>query len=133
MTALCELSIQGSDDMQGLLDLSCSARTCEVYEQKDSESCSYVTTIRGKPASGTFAHSIPLPAAKKVIVRLLSLQQQGKVSIHSVQLNPIAPEDSQSLARPHSESASCASNFEAGSRSQQAEVKAMLQGLIATG
>ena len=119
--------------LQGLLDLLCSARTCEVYEQKGSDSCSYVTTIRGKPASGAFAHSIPLPAAKKVIVRLLSLQQQAKVTIHIVQLNPGAPEDSQSPASPHSKSASCASNVEAGSRSQQAEVKAMLQGLIATG
>lgn len=119
--------------LQGICTVLCSARTCEVYEQRDSEATSYVSTVRGKPTGEAFEHSVTLPVAQKVVLRLLSLQQRGIIHIHSVQL-AAAPEIS-----PHNESSTSNSSYvqqhstHPSSRSQQAEVTAMLQNLMSTG
>ena len=111
--------------------MQCSARTCEMYEQKDIDSLSYITTNRGKPADGFFEHSVSMPAARKVILRMLSLAQSGILTIHLIQLAP-APNldpDQELLA----DQDSLQHQKTRPSQSQQAEVKAMLQQLISTG
>ena len=126
-------SIRSSAQLQGICTVLCSARTCEVYEQRDSEATSYISTVRGKPKAEAFEHSVELPLAQKVILRLLSLQQRGIIHIHNVQL-AAAPEIS-----PHNESSTTNSSHiqqhstHPSSRSQQAEVTAMLQSLMSTG
>lgn len=134
VTDLCELNLQGPNNFQGICIMLCSARTCEVYEQKDSESTSYVSTVRGRPTAGAFQHTIILPTSKQVILRLLSLQQQGSISVHQVQL-ATSPDDTphQSHSTAETSTSHQAKTITASSRSQQAEVKAMLQHLMSTG
>ncbi|DBB04371.1 TPA: hypothetical protein ACH3X1_012859 [Trebouxia sp. C0004] len=133
ITDLCEVTVHRPEGLQGQCQMLCSARTCEVYEQKDNESTSYVSTVRGKPKAGAFEHCLILPSATKAVLRLLSLQQRGIVHIHRLQLAAV-PEVS-----PHqpSSAADSSPSYQHGSqstsRSQQAEVKAMLQDLMTTG
>lgn len=117
--------------LQWLCTIQCSARTCEIYEQKDIDSLSYIATNRGKPADGLYEHSLSMPAARKVILRMLSLAQSGILAIHSIQLAP-APDP-----YPHHDLLDNQDNLQhektTSSQSQQAEVKAMLQKLMSTG
>ena len=119
--------------MQGQCEVLCSARTCEVYEQKDDESTSYVSTVRGKPKTGAFEHCINLPAATKAVLRLLSLQQHGIVHIYKVQLAAVPEVGPHQLSSAADSRPSDQHSSQSSSRSQQAEVKAMLQDFMSTG
>ena len=120
--------------VQGTLRLTCSARTCEVYEQRDT-STSYASTVRGKPYEGLYQHDIALPRAHRAVLRLLSLQQPGSVKFQSMELLPLLPDARQHAPaadlntgrseRDHTESES--------TRSQKAQVAAMLQTMMASG
>ena len=103
-----------------------------MYEQKDSNSTSYVATTRGKPAEDLFEHSINLPAARKIILRMLSLAQSGIIRIQDIQLASTNEADLQ-----HNTPAEPVSGLQQhhgrASKSQQAEVQAMLQQLMSSG
>lgn len=118
--------------LQGLCTICCSARTCELYDQKDKDSTSYVATTRGKPAGDMFEHSINLPAARKVVLRMLSLAQRGILHIHRIQLAPKNDADCQHEA-PADQISSLQHHPSRESKSQQAEVQAMLQQLMSSG
>lgn len=117
---------------QGLCTITCSARTCEVYEQQDEGSTSYVTTTRGKPTEESFQHSINLPAANKVILRMLSLQHRGILHIHHIKLEPRTDTDLEQ-ERPSDHASSLQHHPGRGIKSQQAEVQAMLQQMMSSG
>ncbi len=119
--------------VQGQCEVLCSARTCEVYEQKDDESTSYVSTVRGKPKAGAFEHLLTLPAATTAVLRLLSLQQRGIVHIYRVQLTAVPEVGPHQLSSAADSRPSHQHSSQSTSRSQQAEVKAMLQDLMSTG
>lgn len=118
--------------LQGLCTIRCSARTCEVYEQQDTDCISYVATTRGKPAGDSFQHSISLPAAAKVILRMLSLQHPGILHIHHIQLESNSDTDFQQ-EKPADRVGSLQHRQSRGTKSQQAEVQAMLQQMMSSG
>ena len=120
-------------DVQGQCEVLCSARTCEVYEQRDNESTSYISTVRGKPKAGAFEHCLTLPAATKTVLRLLSLQQHGIVHIYRVQLAAVPEVGPHQLSSATDSRPSGPHSSQFSSRSQQAEVKAMLQTFMSTG
>lgn len=103
-----------------------------MYEQKDSNSTSYVATTRGKPAGNLFEHSINLPAARKIILRMLSLAQSGIICIHDIQLAP-TPEANLQHRTPADQVSGVQQHHSRASESQQAEVHAMLQQLMSSG
>lgn len=106
-----------------------------MYEQKDSDSTSYVATTRGKPAGDLFEHSINLPAARKIILRMLSLAQSGIICIHHIQLAPTALLTEADLGHkaPADQVSGVQQHHSRASKSQQAEVQAMLQQLMSSG
>lgn len=118
--------------LQGLCTMSCSARTCEVYEQQDKDSTSYVATTRGKPAGELFQHSINLPAAAKTILRMLSLKHPGILHIHHIQLEANSDIDLQQ-GRSADKGDSLQHRQGWANKSQQAEVQAMLQQMMSSG
>ncbi|KAL3142009.1 hypothetical protein ABBQ32_004649 [Trebouxia sp. C0010 RCD-2024] len=132
VTNLCQLLLQSSSDFQGICTIRCSARTCEVYEQQDNNSTSYVATTRGKLAGEAFQHSLTLPAAPKVILRMLSLQHPGILHIHHVQLESSSDTDLQQK-KPADQAGSLQQYQSRGTKSQQAEVQAMLQQMMSSG
>lgn len=103
-----------------------------MYEQKDSNSTSYVATTRGKPAGDLFEHSINLPAARKIILRMLSLAQSGIICIHHIQLAP-TPEAELQHNTPADHVSNLPQHHSRASKSQQTEVQAMLQQLMSSG
>ena len=114
-----------------MLRLVCSARTCEVYEQRET-STSYASTVRGKPYEGLYQHDIVLPGAQRAVLRLLSLQQPGSIDFQSLELLPLPPDvrhDPATATRTgHSER-----NHTETTRSQKAQVATMLQNMMASG
>lgn len=117
------------------MSMTCSARTIEVYEQKDGSN-SYVSTARGKPSAsaGLYKHDITLPNAQKVVLRLLSLQQPGSAVLHSLQLLPLPPNATQNeTARTKAPSSNSEQQDSQNASSQKTQVAAMLQSMMATG
>ena len=116
-----------------MLRLVCSARTCEVYEQRDT-STSYASTVRGKPYEGLYQHDIALPGTHRAVLRLLSLQQPGVINFQSLELLPLPPDARHDPATVADTGHSEKNYTETEStRSQKAQVAAMLQNMMASG
>lgn len=111
--------------------MTCSARTCEVYEQRNG-STSYVSTGRGTASSalGMYKHEVTLPRATGAVLRLLSLQLPSSLVVQSLQLLPPPDAGQHEAEYPMSIGSN---NDQQAASSQKAQVAAVLQDLMASG